>query len=81
MAAGEHKNFPSFPLINLSICFCLVHSALLLTNIFARLCPYARRDVLLFSRSLGKGWVSMESSVPGPPSGSCAYSVQQYGFH
>lgn len=47
MAAGEHKIFPSFPLINFSICFCLVHSALY--NISARLCPYARRDVFFFS--------------------------------
>ena len=75
-------NFLSHRYIS-SICLLSGHSALHLQYLCASipLCPSLRCFFFFFFPSLGKGWVSMESSVPGQPSGTCAYSVELYGSH
>lgn len=89
MAAGEHKISTSFPLINFSICFCLVHSALYSLYLCASmpLCP--SWNFFFFLGRWGKGWVSMDiissgaglvALVPIPSNSMDLISPVKFGF-
>lgn len=77
----ETQSFPKFPrdkFLHLAFVWSLCTSLTVSLRVHT---PMPVVTFFFFFSSLGKGWVSMESSVPGPPSGTCAYSVEQYGSH